>query len=259
MENPQRNPQKAHVPAKALRTDYPLIDSDPHFKRVIRYARPSDYAIGAGTAAAGPALLFLMERIAPSYVGRGGFAPIMRLLRFYGFKENKREMEMDMREMVDKIKRGESPYGTSTLTPYMQGVASRNSRYSGLFLHVLPWFNIVNHDQMVLLRSTEQSQPALSFPERVEFSKPIEDELNALVELEGSGQPYGMDLKIVADAEEMLVTKELIKLDEVEVISSEVGKELKSMKPEAAGLEIVMLNMGEPGMTGIGVTATEET
>ncbi|KAI9861918.1 MAG: hypothetical protein M1813_004986 [Trichoglossum hirsutum] len=165
MENPQRSPQKTHVPAKSIRTDYPLIDSDPHFKRVVRYARPSDYATGATTAAAGPALLFLMERIAPSYVGRGGFAPIMRLcsavgisagflifyqsstLRFYGFKENKREVDMDMREMVDKIKRGESPYGTSTLTPYMQGVASRNSRYSGLFLHVLPWFNIVNHDQ----------------------------------------------------------------------------------------------------------------
>jgi NADH-ubiquinone oxidoreductase complex I, 21 kDa subunit len=55
-----------------------------HFKRVIRYARPSDYAAGAATAAAGPALLLLMERIAPSYVGRGGFAPIMRLCSAVG-------------------------------------------------------------------------------------------------------------------------------------------------------------------------------
>lgn len=55
---------------------------------------------------------------------------------------------MDMREMVDKVKRNEPLYGTSTLTPYMQGVASRNSRYSGVFLHVIPWFNFVNHAQV---------------------------------------------------------------------------------------------------------------
>ena len=55
---------------------------------------------------------------------------------------------MDMREMVDKVKKGEPLYGKSTMTPYMQGVASRNSRYSGLFLHVIPWFNFVNHEQV---------------------------------------------------------------------------------------------------------------
>ena len=53
---------------------------------------------------------------------------------------------MDMREMVEKVKKKEPLYGTSTLTPYMQGVAARNSRYSGLFIHVLPWFNFVNHN-----------------------------------------------------------------------------------------------------------------
>ena len=54
---------------------------------------------------------------------------------------------MDMREMVDKVKKGEPLYGVSTLTPYMQGVASRNSRYTGIWLHVIPWFNFVNHNQ----------------------------------------------------------------------------------------------------------------
>jgi hypothetical protein len=54
---------------------------------------------------------------------------------------------MDMREMVAKVKAGEPLYGHSSLTPYMQGVASRNSRYTGLFLHVVPWFNFVNHNQ----------------------------------------------------------------------------------------------------------------
>jgi hypothetical protein len=54
---------------------------------------------------------------------------------------------MDMREMVDKVKKKEPLYGHSTLTPYMQGVAARNSRYSALFIHVIPWFNFVNHNQ----------------------------------------------------------------------------------------------------------------
>ena len=65
--------------------------------------------------------------------------------RFYGARENRREVEMDMKEMVDKVKRGEPLYGTSELTEYMQGVAHRNSRYAGVFSHVIPWPNFVNH------------------------------------------------------------------------------------------------------------------
>ena len=68
-------------------------------------------------------------------------------VRFYGFTENAREVEMDMREMVDRVKRGESLYGESRLTPYMQGVAARQSRYSAMFMAVVPWFNFVNHPQ----------------------------------------------------------------------------------------------------------------
>ena len=127
--------------------------------------------------------MLLWEKLSPSHVPKGGFASTMRLscaigatagflyfyecsickylpllhsqapanvptVRFYGVDENKREVEMDMREMVDKVKRNEPLYGKSSLTPYMQGVASRNSRYSGIFLHVIPWFNFVNHDQV---------------------------------------------------------------------------------------------------------------
>lgn len=51
---------------------------------------------------------------------------------------------MDMREMVNKVKKGEPLYGTSSLSPYMQGVASRNSRYTALMLHLIPWANFVN-------------------------------------------------------------------------------------------------------------------
>lgn len=130
--------------------------------------------------------MVVWERFAPSYAGKGAFASIMRLtgvigitagflafysrstcsfldssefcslltnllVRFYGFSENQREREMDMREMVDKVKRNEPLYGTSTLSPHMQGVAARNSRYAGVFYHILPWFNFVNHEQVRLL------------------------------------------------------------------------------------------------------------
>lgn len=58
---------------------------------------------------------------------------------------------MDMREMVDKAKRGEPLYGQSSLSPYMQGVAARNSRYAETFISVIPWFNFANHNQVYTL------------------------------------------------------------------------------------------------------------
>jgi hypothetical protein len=50
------------MPIKETETPYPLIDADPHFGRVIRYMRPSDYAMWAGAAAAGPGALYFMGR-----------------------------------------------------------------------------------------------------------------------------------------------------------------------------------------------------
>ncbi|KAI9795601.1 MAG: hypothetical protein M1833_006922 [Piccolia ochrophora] len=157
--------QKLYAPGRKVDSDYPLIDSDPHFKRVIKYARPGDYLYGIAMSGIGPSLMLFWERVSPSYVGKGGFASVMRLtglisvtggfllfyqksiLRLYGWTENAREREMDMREMVDKVKNGEPLYGHSRLSPYMQGVAARNSRYTGVFLHLIPWFNFVNHNQ----------------------------------------------------------------------------------------------------------------
>lgn len=128
--------------------------------------RSSDYAYGAGMAAITPGLMLFFERVSPSHVGKGGFAPVMRLslgigavggfllayqrsaLRFYGVTENAREVELDMREMVGRVKRGEPLYGVTELNEYMQGVAARNSRYTGVFLHVMPMFNFVNHNQV---------------------------------------------------------------------------------------------------------------
>jgi hypothetical protein len=48
-----------------------------------------------------------------------------------------------MREMVDKVKRGEPLYGESGMTEYMQGVA--HSRYAGVFSHIIPWPNFAHH------------------------------------------------------------------------------------------------------------------
>lgn len=151
--------------SKVVETKYPLIDNDPHFKRVIRYARRSDYVAGTAAAAFSPLALLTLEKFAPSHVGRGGFAKVMRLagavgfvggflyfyqrscLRFYGATENAREVDMDMHDMVAKVKAGEPLYGESRLTPHMQGVAARQSRYSALLFSLIPWFNFVNHDQ----------------------------------------------------------------------------------------------------------------
>lgn len=106
------------------------------------------------------------ERFAPSFAGKGAFGPPFRLsiavgvtaglglvyqrscLRFYGWMENEREQEMDMREMVDKVKKGEPLYGESQLSPYMQGVAARNSRFSALMFHIVPMANFTNHNQV---------------------------------------------------------------------------------------------------------------
>lgn len=103
---------------------------------------------------------------------------------------------MDMREMVDKVKKGQPLYGQSILTEYMQGVSARNSRYSQVFLHVVPWFNIVNHNEvcrlaprnweasnknssMVLILPSTISKPKPSWPQRESLCKvKLSPELN---------------------------------------------------------------------------------
>ncbi|KAK6341714.1 hypothetical protein TWF696_008781 [Orbilia brochopaga] len=153
------------VPPKKINHPYPLIDNDPYFGRVLRYFRASDYATIIGSTAFAPGAYWLMDYCSPAYMSRealrsgmrncgvigltGGFllAYQRSSLRFWGWTENEREVQMDMREMIDKVKRKEPLYGETTLTPYMQGVAARNSRYSQLMFYVFPWFNLANHDQ----------------------------------------------------------------------------------------------------------------
>jgi hypothetical protein len=51
------------MPAQDVPRAYPLIDSDPHAGRVIRYMRGSDYGLWAGATAAGPGLLYLYGEV----------------------------------------------------------------------------------------------------------------------------------------------------------------------------------------------------
>ena len=46
------------MPNKVVETPYPLIDADPHAGRVLRYLRPSDYAVWAGATGSFPAALY---------------------------------------------------------------------------------------------------------------------------------------------------------------------------------------------------------
>ncbi len=55
-----------------------------HFKRVVGYARTSDYVAGGIAAAFAPTGLLILEKFAPSHVGRGGFAKAMRLAGVVG-------------------------------------------------------------------------------------------------------------------------------------------------------------------------------
>lgn len=78
-DHPQAHRFRSVCPHPNPIVDYHETDSSRHIKRVLAYARPSDYAAGAATATLGPGLMLLMERVSPSLVGKGGFAPIMRL------------------------------------------------------------------------------------------------------------------------------------------------------------------------------------
>ncbi|KAK8005513.1 NADH-ubiquinone oxidoreductase 21 kDa subunit [Apiospora arundinis] len=163
MSTPQ---QPTYVPSKVLKTDYPLIDNDPHFKRVVGYARPSDYVHGLTAAAAGPGMLYAMEKFAPSQVGRGGFAQAMRLtgvigaiggFLYYYQRSTSTALLRHVRECPRgrhghardgrQGQEGRGPVRRVPTHPHMQGVAARQSRYSALFMYGIPWFNFVNHSQ----------------------------------------------------------------------------------------------------------------
>lgn len=70
---------------KPLNTQYPLIDADPHVKRVISYMRPTDYVLWGGATFAAPALLKFWERIDPSKSAGVSMRNAGRLATVVGF------------------------------------------------------------------------------------------------------------------------------------------------------------------------------
>ncbi|PWN19935.1 hypothetical protein BCV69DRAFT_249854, partial [Microstroma glucosiphilum] len=142
-----------------LQTPHKQIDADPHFKRVVSYFRPSDYVFWGGATAAFPSSLYLMEMWDPTRPPRGGMSAALRLgtflgaaggflfayqrssMRLWGWTENEPELKRAIEE-------GPEAFGDvtkSSLDPYLQGVAHRNSVWSQLKFSTMPWFNVVNH------------------------------------------------------------------------------------------------------------------
>ncbi|KAI8871871.1 hypothetical protein GQ42DRAFT_161705 [Ramicandelaber brevisporus] len=144
---------------------WPLIDSDPHFKRVIGYLRPSDYATFAGLTALGPAAMLWLDKYGPqNFKGnKPAFTTAMKTsfwfgalgaffyvyqkssMRFYGMLENAREAELDMQEMTERARQGLPLYGKSIMPEHIQQSAAANSQFSAVLMGFLPWFNFVNH------------------------------------------------------------------------------------------------------------------
>lgn len=150
-------------------SDYELIDSDPHFSRVISYMRPLDLGVWAALTVAMPAALVAWEKLEPS-AGQfkapgkipggalrvttllgffGGFylAYIRSSKRFLGWLENNREVAKDRYEVKKLLSQGKNPYHTekSNLDDRLKDTASKFSQYSFLNFAVVPWFNWAYH------------------------------------------------------------------------------------------------------------------
>ncbi|KAF9480497.1 NUXM, NADH-ubiquinone oxidoreductase subunit [Pholiota conissans] len=149
------------MPNKVVETQYPLIDSDPHASRVIRYFRPSDYGVWAAVTAAFPATLYFMDMADPVKAsprvhlklgGVLGFSAGFLMayqrssFRFWGWSENKREEERDLEELRQRVQEGKSLYGESPQPKWVQHAAHTNSQWSQLKFSTFPMFNLVNHE-----------------------------------------------------------------------------------------------------------------
>ncbi|KAI0073257.1 hypothetical protein K474DRAFT_1666805 [Panus rudis PR-1116 ss-1] len=148
------------MPTKVVETPYPLIDADPHASRVIRYLRPSDYAVWAGATGAFPAAIYFWDLADPSRIKLrtslrlGGFLGFIggfllayqrSSFRFWGWSENKREEELDRKELSERAAKGLPLWGSSDQPEWVQGAAYRNSAFSQLKFSLFPMVNLVHH------------------------------------------------------------------------------------------------------------------
>ncbi|KAJ2779688.1 hypothetical protein H4R18_003864 [Coemansia javaensis] len=142
---------------------YPIIDTDPLFSRVVRYMRPVDYLVWAGTAMVGPAVVFLTEKYMPPGQGRIRYMRDMKVVtllttalgfmngyassctRFWGLRENSREIKMYRQEYARLKAQGKPMHGTSTLPLSIQRTAAGYSTGAFLAFDMFPIFNFVDH------------------------------------------------------------------------------------------------------------------
>lgn len=147
-------------------TDYEVIDVDPHFSRVIGYFRASDYLKWGLFTASGPAMITAFEflesgkkrfHVSPSALRITAFLGFTAgffnqyatsSLRFQGAKENAREVRKDRYEIKQRLSQGLKPYkeNESDLPEWIRRVAAGNSTHSFNYLHLFPWFNLVQHE-----------------------------------------------------------------------------------------------------------------
>ncbi|KAI9142286.1 NADH-ubiquinone oxidoreductase complex I, 21 kDa subunit-domain-containing protein [Paraphysoderma sedebokerense] len=148
------------MPFRDPKPSYPIIDTDPHFNKIIRYMRPSDYGVMLAGTAAFPLGYYWLDMQKPlgklpaalkitGFLGFcGGFLMAYQRssYRFWGWTENSREINLDKQERDEALALGKSHYKQSTLEPYLQSVAARHSRFMSLKFSIFPWFNVVHHN-----------------------------------------------------------------------------------------------------------------
>ncbi|KAF8889344.1 NADH-ubiquinone oxidoreductase complex I, 21 kDa subunit-domain-containing protein, partial [Infundibulicybe gibba] len=108
---------------------------DPHASRVVRYFRPSDYAVWAGATAAFPSALYLWDMADPA---KYRLRTALRLGGFLGFMGG----FLLAYQRSSEAKEGKPLYGESHQPMWVQGSAYRNSAFSQLKFCA---FNFVNH------------------------------------------------------------------------------------------------------------------
>lgn len=175
---PQSEPANNNVVLS--QADYEIIDVDPHFSRVVKYFRGSDWLKVGLFTASGPAIVTAIEffesgrkrfHVSPSAIRitaalgfTAGFLNqyAQSSLRFQGAIENSREVRKDRYEIKQRLAQGLSPYkeNESSLSQWLRRTAAANSTHSFNYLGIFPWFNFVNHEHHgVSLKKYYETRP----------------------------------------------------------------------------------------------------
>lgn len=173
-----------------------MIDTDPHFNRVVGFFRPCDYAAWAIGTVAMPGLFTVFERLDPvngrtftkpspsvlrvttllGFVGGFLIAYNRSSQRFFGHTENAREVAKDRYQVKKNLSQGLPAFGKKpSITPDLQEVAMRNSKNSQYGLFFFPWFSFFTHEYHGIdLKKYYEVRPG---EEKWEFNLPPYEEL----------------------------------------------------------------------------------